>query len=92
MPADRYHGIGMIEASAIAAILVIRSRLYQTGVKPWTLAPWARTLSVSASLLDARNATFALHRVDVCAQHLAGSRHHGGHFSAPFLGHVPRAQ
>ena len=81
------HGIGLTAASAIRAI---RSPLYQTGVKPWTLAPCARTRSVSASLLDARNAT--LHCTGWTSAHrtsqIRGTL--GVIFSAPFLGHVPR--
>jgi hypothetical protein len=75
---------GVLQACAIAAI---RSRLYQAGVKPWTLAPWARTRSVSASSLDALNATMqrtgctSAHRTSrVCSP--------SGLIECPFLGHL----
>ena len=81
----RYRGMAMLEASMIAAI---RSRLYQTGVKPWTLAPWARTQSVSASSLDARSAT--LQRTGCTSAHRT-SRVCSiwGVIGCPVSGHLP---
>jgi hypothetical protein len=55
----------LVQASAIAAM---RAGLYQAGVKPWAIAPWAHTRSVTDSVLDPRNTT--LQRTGCTSAHI----------------------
>jgi hypothetical protein len=81
---NAYGETELVQASAIAAM---RAGLYQAGVKPWAIAPWAHMRAVTDWLVDPRNAT--LQRTGCTSAHRTsrvGST--SGVIDGPFLGHL----